>query len=420
MSTPLKSTPLYKCIATRTDLHRDSVNCLQFSPNGRFLASGGDDRQIVVVAYKDVSSHPLRLLVKERVVALCWTPDSKGVFVGMADGTLYFAHVLENEGIITLSPLNENLELPISDLRFSKAASMLAAASGGNVYLFHVRNARQNSYSRALRIEPPSGVSIESTEVQCVQFCLEGKLILVTYAGIGFRLFDLEGDRELCIIPPASYRLGKSALNERTGSIVCSNLYDGFDFYDLEAEARTRTLHARLIDNVCLPVAFIHNGRDVLLGTSTGTVRIINAQCFKEYVPLAHNGLHMIQALAYRSSSDRLRHYIATAPAELGEETYLKVWEWDETAADEATGTSSSPRCLEPLRLGQNQLAGSTRSGNIQEGRQDRGQEDREEMEGSTGVCGESKSTVCSYFSVVMRYLAMGILISFAPAAYEC
>ena len=58
--------------------------------------------------------------------------------------------------------------------------------------------------------------------------------------------------------------------------MVVSNLYDGFDVYSLNDRKLIRTLPIYIMENVSLPVTFIHDCETVLLGSSQGAVRIVN------------------------------------------------------------------------------------------------------------------------------------------------
>ena len=61
------------------------------------------------------------------------------------------------------------------------------------------------------------------------------------------------------------------------------NLYDGIDWYSLtsnhftDASFQHTTTHPTL-ENVILPVTFVHGGSAVLSGTSYGCARITNAK----------------------------------------------------------------------------------------------------------------------------------------------
>ena len=68
--------------------HKDEVTCLAFSPDGRFLASGSEDQDVILWSLSDGS----RLAALEdhpgHVTSLAITPDSRTIVVGSKDGSV--------------------------------------------------------------------------------------------------------------------------------------------------------------------------------------------------------------------------------------------------------------------------------------------------------------------------------------------
>jgi WD40 repeat protein len=79
----------YSLLHTIGDCHRDSVNCLSFSPDGCFLASGGDDCAIFLFDYqkgKDVR----QVISQSGVTSILWIQiDGRlWLLVGHASGNI--------------------------------------------------------------------------------------------------------------------------------------------------------------------------------------------------------------------------------------------------------------------------------------------------------------------------------------------
>lgn len=67
--------------------HRDSINSVAFSPNGRFLASGGDDCMLFM--YDCLTGQDLvKISSSSNVTSLLWHPSSTEIWVGHANGNL--------------------------------------------------------------------------------------------------------------------------------------------------------------------------------------------------------------------------------------------------------------------------------------------------------------------------------------------
>ncbi|KAJ2926235.1 hypothetical protein H1R20_g10858, partial [Candolleomyces eurysporus] len=333
---------MYTTTASLTE-HRDTVNCLTFSDDGLYLASGDDSGIVLVCKTQDPSQFD-RYYFTDSVTSLLWIPGTKSLYAGLANCEVHYLS-LEDErvyqmdfrpvGYEEMSPALQQLN-QISCLAFDPVHSWIAIGVGVMTIVISIRDFTKNKYTELCTITPGRSNNRQlthgqspkalSAEVRSLHFTPSGRQIIVTTLEEGIRCFGIRDLTEKWRIGSHSYRIGRSALNIKGTLIVCSNLFDGFDLYDIETRSYICTLPQTSPEhiNVPLPVLFVHDNQEILIGSAHGKVQIR---------PIAENGgdtcvldhaSDIIQAIAYGQIASN--SYIATACSEKGSNTYVKLW----------------------------------------------------------------------------------------------
>ncbi|TEB22632.1 hypothetical protein FA13DRAFT_1641027, partial [Coprinellus micaceus] len=82
---------------------------------------------------------------------------------------------------------------------------------------------------------------------------------------------------------------GRASLNPSKSTLVCSNLYDGFDLYDLVSRQYIRTITTGSGQtNVAVMSCFAEQGGNIVLGSSVGRVKIVSAHDDGDFEVLDH------------------------------------------------------------------------------------------------------------------------------------
>ncbi|KAF6751278.1 WD40-repeat-containing domain protein [Ephemerocybe angulata] len=320
--------------------HKAPINCLTFSDDG-YLASGDDDGTLLITEAEaaidegGVAEVPDRYHFIDSITALLWMPGHC-ILVGLANCELHFLSLKNDQSyILNVKPSEyEDLEkawkdsMQINSLAFDESTDRVAVAIGIWLTVFRLNE----PIAKRLSIRPLSDIDWKaavpakglSSEVRSLHFLPEGKGLLVTYLEEGIRCYDLSTCTEVWHVLARSYRIGRSAVDASGRYLVCSNLYDGLDIYDLEERCHIRTIHDEpdLGNNVVIPVIFIEDDTHILSGTTRGKVPISSTTDSSYLVQLDH-GRDVIQSIAHLDGD-----YIATGGTNLvGGYAPVTLWE---------------------------------------------------------------------------------------------
>lgn len=72
----------------------DSINCLQFSSQGQWLAAGGDDGRLAIFDIRGGENADISLVAPTPVTSLLWHPvEPNTIFVGYSSGAIFLYHI---------------------------------------------------------------------------------------------------------------------------------------------------------------------------------------------------------------------------------------------------------------------------------------------------------------------------------------
>lgn len=96
------------------------------------------------------------------------------------------------------------------------------------------------------------------------------------------------------VVPPVSDTVnvphsGRSTISLDEKTLVVSNLYDGLDWYSIPDRVFSRAVPIRITRNNLIPVLFIDNGNAIVVGGSSGAVRILDSRTAETIQTLDHN-----------------------------------------------------------------------------------------------------------------------------------
>ncbi|KAJ3552959.1 hypothetical protein NM688_g3877 [Phlebia brevispora] len=322
----------YSCVET-IPADCDSVNCLAFSPDGLYVAAGYDKGPVAVI---DVLERRIKLAINWvwPVTALIWHPARAYVLVvGYGDGRV-IAHELDGGNLdapVTGMDIYRDPEGPVEDLDYCRDTNMLAWIVGSRVALCEWP---ETDEVQVKYLQHPTSGDEDVSETTPRSLHFSKGFLIVSYLDHGIACWDLNTKRVHWHFSTQT-QIGRSAISPDEKLIAICNLAGGFDLYDLHSHEKTKTylVPTPKDGNVPLPVSFIHEGEDLLFGSSCGAVQITDVVS-PIVQKLPHPDSDIIQAIAYYRMGDV--YYIVTGSSETETRTYVKIWRASSVSAHSA------------------------------------------------------------------------------------
>ncbi|KAF9790990.1 WD40-repeat-containing domain protein [Thelephora terrestris] len=308
--------------------HINSINVVKSSPDGKHLASGGEDGTIVIYSTKTWRAVK-RYGNLSPVSALVWHPTIPSTIIfGCKNGDVETVHFRDPEGDDAdyRRVWVDWMKHPVTCIAMDVNGASVAISHGAEVTIFDQPTISMWSGMKALP-PPPSVADSEDTTptARSIHF-LQDSSLLVSYLEHGIVCWDLKsGSTRWNIVPRVRY-IGRSCVSPDGKFVAVSNMYDGVDFYSISTPAFSHTIQYRVNPhmNSPIPVEFFPDGRVLLIGGTHGSARMVDTQTYETIQLLPHSG-DLIQAVnVHRASGGGW--VISVGVSELGTETAIKVW----------------------------------------------------------------------------------------------
>ncbi|KAK0502070.1 WD40-repeat-containing domain protein [Armillaria luteobubalina] len=327
----------YTHLTTIEGKHKNSVNVLAFSKDGKFFASGCEDGVLSIFNTKS-GAEILRYEYDHESPAIdciIWHYDVESrkilLYAGTRKGRLYRYNEPQKKGLSNrVRDRVAQLEGPIRCMEFDSGTKHLIIGHGYEAitywklsspadwrYAFGFTYPAFPTPANFIRPMPhPTGIHIPR----------QNNRVLVTFLDHSIVCYSLERGDVLWSIPPER-RIGRSAVSTDGMVMVTTNLFDGIDVYSLASNTlqRTANIPDDILDNIVIPICLINQDEAIFVGGSDGTASIVDLDTGKILCTLHHSHVNdLVQAIAY-TELDGMK-YLVTGDSEKGDQCCIKIW----------------------------------------------------------------------------------------------
>ncbi|MBN1618229.1 TIR domain-containing protein [Candidatus Dojkabacteria bacterium] len=261
--------------------HDQQVNCVQFSPNGRFLASASNDGKIILWDNNSSEMKGIPLTSQSKpILSLAFSPDSTNLVAGDADGSIAVWDVNNREIIQTVNIKNEGL-VYIEEIIFDPDGKFIAVRSwDANDILF--LDAKNLKIVHKLSIDTNvTSIAINPNGRIFAAGGGNGNLYLWTN-DIGEDLHPMDFSRIVEPIEVSSYEITDLVFNSLDGTLAVSSLgFPTLSLFDVNND-----FHSPLLIGDGSPInrlALNYSGNLLAAAANDGTITLYNTNTYQPY-----------------------------------------------------------------------------------------------------------------------------------------
>ncbi|KAJ7769626.1 WD40-repeat-containing domain protein [Mycena maculata] len=235
--------------------HSDSINTIGFSPNGKQIASGGEDGVLFIYNTKTFKEEK-KYTTMSPIRAIAWHVD-----------------VDQNKHNIVVE---YTVQGPIHCMSFDKKGKLIAVGYNNECLL--ARKSAISSWTDERYMTRPENVG-GSPDITCaVNFHATEKIMLATYLHAGIRAYNTENSALLWRLNVQGL-CGDSALSPTSRILAATVMHDGVRWYDVSERILKHTTSLPLENkkDLPLPIIFI-SPNTVVVGSDNGKAYFHNAQ----------------------------------------------------------------------------------------------------------------------------------------------
>ncbi|KAK0474491.1 hypothetical protein EDD18DRAFT_1367688 [Armillaria luteobubalina] len=274
----------------------DSLNVLTFSKDGALLAATFETGAVKV--YHTHTGKPVSEYSKEPIAidVLLWSlDDSKRpiLYVRTCSGKVFHYDCPDKkEKPNQRKEWMASLTGPIRCMDMDSTKGYLIIGHGSHVSALQ-RNTHNDWRIAFEMVEPPSLIPTNFTRpapyATGIHVPRQNNTCIVSYLEHGVVCFGLDqGDVVWSMLPER--RIGSSAMSTDGMLLAGTNLYDGINFYAFSVLRKQGDVIAdKILTNVIVPVRFIHDDEDILVGGSSGVATIMNIAVKQSVFILEHS-----------------------------------------------------------------------------------------------------------------------------------